>query len=343
MNTLIPQTTDKLQAAKRISQRYAAALEEAKPETVAEILARHLSEGCHWHGMHPFHEQAGSDAIAQVFWRPFLQAFSHVQRREDIFFAGLNEIDRFASVWTVSMGHFMGLFDAPFLGIAPTRKLAMVRYAEFNQIENGRIATSALFVDLLHLMAQAGVHPLQAEQTAAQLVQPGPRTHDGLLMTPQDPLESEKTLARINNMIGSIDHANTADKPLEPQDELAVDWHSDMIWWGPTGIGATYTIERYIDQHQGPFRRAMDGSRTFNGHLCRTAEGHYGGFFGWPNLSLTNRKGYMGVPGNDHPADMRVVDIYRRDGDKLAENWIFIDMLHFLKMQGVDILAEIAR
>jgi hypothetical protein len=38
---------------------------------------------------------------------------------------------------------------------------------------------------------------------------------------------------------------------------------------------------------------------------------------------------------------MRVVDIYRRDGDKLAENWIFIDLLHFLKMQGQDILAQI--
>jgi hypothetical protein len=50
----------------------------------------------------------------------------------------------------------------------------------------------------------------------------------------------------------------------------------------------------------------------------------------------------MGVPGNDRRADMRVVDIYRREGDKLAENWVFIDMLHFLKMQGVDILSEIS-
>jgi hypothetical protein len=37
---------------------------------------------------------------------------------------------------------------------------------------------------------------------------------------------------------------------------------------------------------------------------------------------------------------MRVIDIYRRDGDKLAENWIFIDLLHFWNMQGVDILAR---
>ena len=40
-------------------------------------------------------------------------------------------------------------------------------------------------------------------------------------------------------------------------------------------------------------------------------------------------------------ADMRVVDIYRRKGDKLAENWVFIDLLHFLNMQGQDILGQI--
>ena len=37
---------------------------------------------------------------------------------------------------------------------------------------------------------------------------------------------------------------------------------------------------------------------------------------------------------------MRVVDIYRRDGDQLAENWVFIDLLHWLYMQGLDVLAR---
>jgi hypothetical protein len=40
---------------------------------------------------------------------------------------------------------------------------------------------------------------------------------------------------------------------------------------------------------------------------------------------------------------MRVVDLYRRGGDKLAENWIFIDILHFLKQQGVDLLKDIGK
>ena len=48
----------------------------------------------------------------------------------------------------------------------------------------------------------------------------------------------------------------------------------------------------------------------------------------------------MGMPASEKHGEMRVIDIYRRDGDKLAENWIFIDMLHFWKCLGVDILAR---
>ena len=38
---------------------------------------------------------------------------------------------------------------------------------------------------------------------------------------------------------------------------------------------------------------------------------------------------------------MSVSDMYRREGDKLTENWIFIDLLHFWHQQGVDILERI--
>src|SRR5688500_4107945 len=78
-------------------------------------------------------------------------------------------------------------------------------------------------------------------------------------------------------------------------EELARTWHDDMIWWGPAGIGASYTIPRYIRQHAGPFRQPLNDGRRFNGHICRLAEGHFGGFFGWANLTLRNSGGYMGM------------------------------------------------
>ena len=32
--------------------------------------------------------------------------------------------------------------------------------------------------------------------------------------------------------------------------------------------------------------------------------------------------------------------LYRIEGDKLAENWVFIDMLHYLKLRGLDVLKR---
>lgn len=327
-----------IQSAKQIVRDHYAEIATASPATIAEVLTRRTHAEWLWRGMHPFHEQVGAGAVAEAFWAPFLTSMTRVQRRQDIFMAGPNQIEDFASTWVVSMGHLMALFDRPFLGIEPTGKIVMLRYAEFNKVEEGKIVETALFFDLLHLMHQAGLRPLPP-QTGAHLVQPGPATHDGLLFAKQDPSEGEKTLALINRMIGDI---NDHQQYKGPADELAACWHDDMIWWGPDGIGATYTIPRYIEQHQKPFRTQIT-DRKFNGHLCRLAEGNFGGFFGWPNLTLTPTGGYMGLTANGKTtADMRVVDIYRRDGDKLAENWIFIDMLHFLNMQGLDVLGRMA-
>jgi hypothetical protein len=322
------------QTEKALVRAHYSALAKAAPETVASVLAERTATDWHWRGMHPFHEQKGATAVAESFWSPFLSAMRRVQRRQDIFIAGRNEIDGFQSVWVISMGHLMGLFDAPFLGIPPSRKITMLRYAEFNRVENGQIVETALFCDLIHLMHQAGLRPLPP-QTGQHLIQPGPAPHNGLHYGDTDPAKGETTLALINRMIGDINSAGN----LTPKEELARCWHDDMIWWGPDGIGATYTIDRYIEQHQRPFRTQL-ADRKFNGHVCRLAEGEFGGFFGWPNLTLTPTGGYMGLPGTNHPADMRVVDMYRRDGDKLAENWVFIDILHFLNMQGLDVLAR---
>jgi predicted ester cyclase len=70
------------------------------------------------------------------------------------------------------------------------------------------------------------------------------------------------------------------------------------------------------------------------------SEGHFGGFFGWPNFSATLTGPFMGMAPTGKRSEFRVIDIYRRDGDKLAENWIFIDLLNFWNQQGVDFLGN---
>lgn len=319
---------------KAVVHRLMDALAAAAPDAIAGALERHVSPDWQWRGMHPFHVQHGPEAVAECFWKPLAHALRPLQRRPDIVMAGRNQIDGCQSVWVVQMGHFMGLFDAPFLGIRPTGKMAMMRYAEFDRVENGRIVETAMFFDIPQLMIQAGQNPFPPE-TGAHLIQPGPMTHQGVMWDPQDPSLGTATLAAIDRMLGSM-----RDRDVPYRERLMRDWHSDMIWWGPCGIGATYTIDRYILQHARPFGDALSTERTFNGHLCKMAEGHFGGFFGWPNLTLRNTGGFMGMTAGADLADMRVVDLYREQDGKLAENWVFIDMLHYLNMQGLDVLAR---
>lgn len=311
-------------------------LETATPETIAGIIDSYTGSDYTWYGVHPFDEQKGSEAVAETFWKPFLRAWRSVQRRQDVFMAGTSEIDN--TDWVTSMGHFMGLFDGDWLGIPASRKIALLRYADFNCIENGKITRSGFFCDIIGVMNQVGIHPLPP-QTGASFIYPGPRTHDGQLFAPQDPTESVKTLDVVNRMVQDLSDLNKSGNDRCPPELLARTWHDDMIWYGPAGIGATYTIPRYQEQHQYPFRLGLKG-KTFNGHVCRFAEGNYAGFFGWPNLTNTPVGGFLGLPGGDKAADMRVVDIYRRDGDKLAENWVLIDLPYWLKQQGLDILER---
>ncbi|OED50252.1 polyketide cyclase [Rhodobacteraceae bacterium (ex Bugula neritina AB1)] len=323
------------QAEKQVVRNFYHALDQAAVAEVPTVMAQHCSPDLLWRGFHPFGEIRGAEDVGAQFWVPLRQNLTRLQRRIDVFFAGQNRYDDPGGVWVCSMGHLMGLHDGPWLGIRPTRKMAFLRYCAFHRVEGGRITETAMYFDIPHLMLQAGLQPFPVE-TGAQLVQPGPMTHDGLLFAAQPEEEGTRTLAAIEAMIADL---GQWDSKMALEEELARTWHDDMIWWGPSGIGATYTIERYAKQHSGPFRAAFT-ERSKTGHLCRMAEGHYGGFFGWPNFTARHTGGFMGMPATGKTGEFRVIDIYRRHEDKLAENWIFIDLLHFWHQQGVDILGR---
>ena len=307
--------------------------ENADADGIERAIVRHAVENLRFRGVHPFNELEGANDIVDKVWRPLRAAFPRMQRRQEIFMAAPNWLD--GTMWVTSMGKFFGLFDNDWLGIPSTGKIAMLPYCEFFRIEDGKIAETALFCDIVSVMQQAGLNPLPM-QTGSGIVHPPPRTQDGLLLETQDEAESKKTLELILRM---CDDLVEKDGWQSPNSSLASTWHDDMIWFGPAGIGSTYTIERYQMQHQGPFRAGLKDI-VFNGHVLEHAEGCYGAWFGWANLSLKQGEGFMGLPASDRPTEMRVVDMYRRDGEKLAENWVFIDMLHYLLPLGVDLLER---
>jgi predicted ester cyclase len=64
---------------------------------------------------------------------------------------------------------------------------------------------------------------------------------------------------------------------------------------------------------------------------------------GWPSLRCTHTGEYLGVPATGNKIGMRVMDWWRREGDLLVENWVFIDMVDVFLQMGVDIFAQAQR
>lgn len=321
--------------AKRIVRRYQQTLSETPSEDLPDALAACLSTDYRWRGSWPFRELGSVRAVAEQFWQTLAASLTRLQRREDVFIGGHNEFDD--SLWVMSMGHFMGLFDTPFLGIPATGRIASLRYAEFSRVEDGRICETGMFLDVIGLMEQASVSPLPPS-TGVHYHYPGPITHDGIIESERPHSEGEHTLAVVNRMVADLQVLNESGSMEVKRSHLTGSWHEDMVWYGPAGIGATYTIDRYIEQHSMPFRSQL-GDKQFEGHVCRFAEGNYACFFGWPNLSNTPLGGFLGLPSS-RKATMQVVDVYRRSGDKLAENWVIIDLAWWLKQQGLDVLER---
>lgn len=325
-----------LQDAKRLVLDHYETVDAAGPDEVAAVFARHTAPDILWRGVHPFHERIGAGAVAESFLTPLKRAMGPLQRRPDIFFGGNDRITG-EGLWVVQMGHLMGLWDQGFLGLPPSHRIAFLRYVDFHRIKDGQIAETACFTDLIALMHQAGLQPVPP-QTGASILTPGPRTHDGLLHDAQDPLEGDRTIALIDGMIDDL----VVRDVKSPVEHLERWWVPDMCWFGPGGIGASAFFKGYHRGHTGPFEAGLEFIRH-NGHVTRLAEGDFGGFFGWPSMTMRATGGFMGMPASDRPADMRIVDLYRREGDRLAENWIFIDLLHFFAMQGLDILARLRK
>ena len=311
------------------------AIDNANENNLVETISKYTSENFKMKCTHPFNELDGADKIAKYLWSPIKKSFKPIQRRMDIFYAGTNLVDNHSSKWVVNMGHLLGSFNNPFFGIEPTKKTVMLWYCEFYKVENNKITEGAFFLDILKFMQHLKLLVVP-DSTGMIGFNPGPKTHDGLYFEKQSDEEGNKTLDLMmrmaNRLIGEGMRTTVSD--------LEKDWHEDMIWWGPGGIGASYTYDGYLKGHTGPFEQNLEFVE-FSGHVLENSEGNFGGWFGWPNLRMRPKGNYMGLTQNtDLIGEMRVVDLYRREKDKIAENWILIDHLHFLKCIGIDLLER---
>ncbi len=322
------------QKEKNFVREYFADLEACKTEDTLSVLKKYVSDDYTWEGVYPFMDISGAEAVVEKFWAPVKNSLKSMQRRQDVFMAGEGTDKK---IWVMSMGQFMGLFDEEFLNIRPTGKMQHLQYVEWARVEDGKITHSAMFVDLLGFMKEAGCYPLPPE-TGHYFVYPGPRDHNGLMFEEQPAEKAPVSFAIVDDMINDLDSINAGYEA--PADMLKKSWNDDMIWYGPCGVGASYTIPRYQIQHQRPFRENMS-NKSVNEIKGYFAEGDFVCFF--CSMNTSHDGGWLGMTGNDKIVNLRGdLDVYYCKDGKISENWCLFDIPYWLYQQGFDVFKRTA-
>ncbi|MGQ0603917.1 MAG: ester cyclase [Anaerolineales bacterium] len=290
---------------------------------------------------HPINELSSPEAAGERFWKPLRHALPDLERRYDILAGGsYRDTD-----WMGCFGHYVGTFENDWLGIPATGGVVAVRYAEGHELRDGKIARSYVFIDFLDLMRQVGYWPI-APSLGREMHWLSPLTHDGVILTPQENVVSQRTHEFITRMHSSLDVQNGQPLTREIMDlieqEDAKHFHPNFLWYGPAGIGTTRGIKGFDDYHGHPFVIAFpDRGGRDKVHFIRISDGHYAVTGGWGYLQATHTgNDFLGVPATGKHVAMRVMDFYRCDDHTICENWVPLDIPHLLLQMGVDIFGR---
>lgn len=292
-----------------------------------KVLATHAIFDLAW----PLPQSIGPEAVEQAFLAPLRAALTGLHRRDILFFGGQN-IREDGGTWIASLTHYVGNFDAPLWGIAPSHSLVFLRAGEFFRVQNGQITEAKIIFDLPDLLRQCGRMPLPSLGT--EITFPAPATQDGLC---PDPAGGAATLDIVQGMLGDLHVYDPKTGGSAGQTGTDGYWHDQMMWYGPAGIGSNYRWDGFVKDHRAPFLTAFPDRKGGN-HYCRLGDGDYAAVSGWPSMTMTHAGAYLGVPATGKALTLRVMDFYRCDGRQICENWVCLDYGDLFAQMGINLL-----
>ncbi len=315
--------------------------------TMLNSLKALYSDNATWHAPYPFRDANGPQGIMDEFYKPFLQSFPDLKIHSQFLIGGAAtglQLEPTDDTWVMAAGYFVANFREDFLGIPHTDRCVWLRFAEYYRFEDDKVVDSYFFIDLVSLIQQAGF-PHLIPSNGPQILSLGPISNDGIALYDVDPAESAKTLQLITDMChhGLVTLRKVENKNYFPTAEtmelMNKYWHEDMMWYGPAGIGTSKGVADFEIVHEIPWEMAWDIQKAGS---IKFADGNYGTCLGWPSSVATHRAGTIfGIPATGKVSEFRLIDIWLRDGDKLLENWVWIDNLKILHDLGVDVLDKI--
>jgi len=319
---------------KDLIRKFRAALYDCDVAQLKSQLREIFSPDCEIHLAFPFEDLSGPGELFEQVYHPLLSAIPDLERRDFIVAAG----DTNNAQWVSCAGHYLGVFEQPWLDIPPTRHIAAMRYHEFFRIEEEQIVEMQAVWDIPQLMMQAGAWPLSPSLGVEWLV-PGPATQDGINIIP-DTIKAEANMKVVIDMLTDMGkHPLTGGPEVMNLEKY---WHPKMNWYGPAGIGSMRQIAGFRNWHQKPF---LSGMPDRHGAVTKAdiffADGNYVATTGWPNMAMTlSGGGWLGIAPSNKEITMRSLDFWRIENSLIRENWVLVDLLSVYNQLGVDVFAR---
>lgn len=323
---------------KQVIDDFYAALSAANANSSDEATRLLLDPDVVWCAAHPINDLQGQDDFFSHYWSPIKTALPDVERKPFVIVEGdfVSEETGKTGRWVNSIGYLVGTFDQPLFDIPATGKSLFLRYFDLVRVVDGKIAECYVILDFLDTMSQAGVNPLRPSLGFSGLIMP-PSTMDGLSLNDVNGEQGAATVQLVEEMIAEL--LRFDGKSLSSMN-LAEYWHPDFMWYGPGGIGTTRGIEGFRTHHQGPFLQAFP-DRGVDFSKCLVGEGNYVATGGWPHMTATHTgSGWLGMAPTGTALTMRVMDLWRREGNLLVENWVSIDVIEILLQMDLDVFAQ---
>lgn len=327
-------TVDALTQAKALVSKLRATLYDIDQATLHNQLREVFAPDATIYLAYPFETLGGVDDLYETVYIPLLAALPDLERRDFIFMAGPDDKGR---DWVGCGGHYVGVFERPWLGIPPTQHMVAMRYHEYFHVVGGQIVEMQALWDIPQLMMQANAWPLAPSLGVELAMVPGPATNDGIINAPYDADEAAKSNKLVLDMVNGLGRSTEGYAAMRLEDY----WHPKMNWYGPAGIGATRRVSGFRLWHQIPFLKAMPDRQGILENGALFGDGDYVGFTAWPGMQMTySGDGWLGIPPSNQQITMRSLDFWRREGDLLRENWVLVDVLSAYHLLGLDVFER---
>ncbi len=153
----------------------------------------------------------------------------------------------------------------------------------------------------------------------------GKRPKQAVLTRETDLSKTQQTQAVIEHMVDGLNDHRIGD--------IGEFFADRFRWMGNYGCGTKNGLKEFQDNWQKPFQAA------FSEKVCideaRLFMGEWGAAFG--RQEAIHSGDFMGVEPTGKKVEIRYMDFWKVENNKIVDNWVMVDFPFVLKQIGVDI------